>query len=139
MSYRILVVDDFADAANVIATLFRALGHECRTAMTGTEALQVLDEFVPDIAVIDIGLPDMNGLELASVIRERGRGRRPMIAALSGYGSPDHRVQALAAGCDHHVLKPIDGAIVKRLLVLADRHFHPATERPAADHSSRSR
>ncbi|MDQ3367302.1 MAG: response regulator [Myxococcota bacterium] len=120
MKYRVMVVDDYPDAAAAVATLLRLLGHEVREATSGRAAVELATSFDPQVGLIDIGLPDLSGLEVARSIRAHF-GQRPLfLAAISGWGQPEDRVRAIAAGFDHHVLKPIDGAIIKRILQLAE-------------------
>ena len=112
---RILVVDDNADAANSLAALLRAMGHEVFVAHEGRSALGDLSRIRPDIALLDIAMPDMSGYDLARQIRSR-MGAAVRIVALSGFGLPEDRARALEAGFDHHLLKPADPAFLKSLL-----------------------
>ncbi len=102
----VLVVDDNEDAAELLSELLATAGHEVRCAHDGFEALAVLEEYAPDIAVLDIGLPGMDGYELATRIRERFGERAPVLVALTGYGQPNDRVQSEQAGFRHHLVKP---------------------------------
>jgi PAS domain S-box-containing protein len=111
---RILVVDDNDDARTLLADLLVALGHEVRAASDGPEALAVLEDLRPEVAILDIGLPGMDGFELASRIRE-ARGGELQLIALSGYGQPKDRARAEQAGFDAHLVKPVD---MNRLLEL---------------------
>ncbi|HWP19646.1 MAG TPA: MEDS domain-containing protein [Burkholderiaceae bacterium] len=105
---RILVVDDNADAADILAENFRLLGHHVATSYTGREALDVLPKFQPEIAVLDIGLPDLDGYELARRIR---RMCGPIVlVALTGWGQEKDRQLARDAGFDVHRTKPVDVA-----------------------------
>jgi CheY-like chemotaxis protein len=115
-SHRVLVVDDYPEAADVVCTLVRLLGHECRSALTGAEALEIARAFQPEIALVDLGLPDISGFELAGRLRELAEGRPLYLAAVSGWAEPQDRARALAAGFDRHLLKPIDGATARRLI-----------------------
>jgi PAS domain S-box-containing protein len=105
---RILVVDDNVDAAETLADLLRALGHEVAIAYDGPQALIALESFDADVAVLDIGLPVMDGYELAGRIRGAAPGRRPRLVALTGYGLPDDVTRGRAAGFDEHLIKPVD-------------------------------
>lgn len=120
MKFRVLVVDDYPDVANVVCTLMKLLGHECRAAMNGAAAIDIVKTWDIDIALVDIGLPDISGLELARIFRDITGARPIYLAAISGWGEPSDRVQALAAGFDHHVLKPIDAGIARRIVQLAE-------------------
>jgi two-component system CheB/CheR fusion protein len=105
---RVLVVDDNVEAAELISGALRALGHEVAVAHDGAEALKLADRFRPEVAVLDIGLPVMDGYELARRLREQpdfGTGR---LIALTGYGQPGDRARSLDAGFDVHMIKPVD-------------------------------
>jgi CheY-like chemotaxis protein len=120
-AHRVLVVDDHPDAAQALAMLVRLLGYECVTAVTGGEALAQARVSDFDIGIIDIGLPDVSGHEVARELRRLPTGRAMYLAAVSGFGQPEDRTHALQAGFDHHVLKPLDVAIVRRIVMLAER------------------
>ncbi len=105
-AFRILVVDDLPDCVASIQLLLGVLGHVCRSAGSGAEALVVAAAFEPEIVLLDIGLPDLSGYEVARALRAR-QGDRPLyLAAVTGWGMATDQVRALAAGFDHHVLKP---------------------------------
>ena len=106
-SGRILVVDDNADAAQTLAELLQVIGYEARTAPDATVALQVLEEFQPQLALLDIGLPQVDGYELAGLIRQRPAGKDVRLVALTGYGQESDRARALAAQFDEHLVKPV--------------------------------
>jgi CheY-like chemotaxis protein len=119
--HRVLVVDDHPDAAQALAMLVRLLGHECMTALTGGDAIAQARAGNFDLAIIDIGLPDVSGHEVARELRRMPTGRAMFLAAASGFGQPEDRLLALQAGFDYHVLKPLDVAVVRRIVTLADR------------------
>jgi CheY-like chemotaxis protein len=121
--FRVLVVDDYPDAANVLCTLLGLLGHQCRSATRGREAIAVAETFEPEIALVDIGLPDLSGHDVARKLREQAGARPLFLAAISGWGASSDRVQALAAGFDHHVQKPVDATIAKRIVELASNRL----------------
>jgi signal transduction histidine kinase len=102
---RILVVDDNEDGAQMLAQLLEARGHEIKVAFDGEAALEVLQAFAPTLALVDIGLPGMDGHELARHMRERGVAAR--LIAVTGYGRESDRERALAAGFDDHLVKPV--------------------------------
>ncbi len=102
---RVLVVDDNEDAANMLGELLEDAGHEVRAAYTGTEALRAAETFRPDIVLLDIGLPDMDGYEVARRLRT-GRARGAKIAALTGWAQPRDVNRSEAAGIDVHLVKP---------------------------------
>ena len=112
---RVLVVDDNVDAANSLAALLRAMGHEVFVAHEGRAALEDLSRIRPDMALLDIAMPDMSGYDLAREIRHR-MGPAIRIVALSGFGLPEDRARALEAGFDQHMIKPADLAFLKSLL-----------------------
>jgi CheY-like chemotaxis protein len=112
---RILVVDDNVDAATSLALLLRGMGHEVFVAHEGRAALADLSRIRPDIALLDIAMPDMSGYELARQIRSRS-GPAMRIVALTGFGLPEDRARALEAGFDQHMVKPPDPAFLKSLL-----------------------
>lgn len=113
---RVLVVDDYPDSAASSAMLLSLFGCDCRTAQTGQEALDIAAAFDPELALLDIGLPDISGYDVARVLRQR-QGDRPLfLAAVTGWGQSQDRVRAMAAGFDLHVLKPTDAATIKRIL-----------------------
>ena len=103
---RILVVDDNADAAESIAVLMGIEGHEVKTVTDAMQALTCLDVFAPQVAIIDIGLPGMNGYELAAGIRASRTLRKPLLIALTGYGQAEDFDRSRDAGFDHHFVKP---------------------------------
>jgi len=105
---RVLVVDDYPDSAEAASLLLTLHGHECRTATTGQEALEKAAEFDPDVVILDIGLPDITGYEVARTLRARAGTRSLYLAAVTGWGQPEDRAKAFAAGFDHHVTKPAD-------------------------------
>lgn len=112
---RILVVDDNADAAETLALLLRARGHEVRVAYDGTSALELCREFDPQAALLDIGLPQIDGYELARRLRNEHE-RRLLLIALTGYGRDDDRRLSQDAGFDYHLVKPVDFPTVEALL-----------------------
>ncbi|MBC8087531.1 MAG: PAS domain S-box protein [Phycisphaerae bacterium] len=117
----ILVVDDNIDAAESLASVLQLMGHNARTAFTGTNGLRELAASVPDFVFLDIGLPDVSGYEIAASIRGDERLDRTIIVALTGWGSNDHRRRSVEAGFDYHLTKPADVAIIRRILTRAVR------------------
>jgi len=116
---RVLVVDDYPDAAETACLLIGMLGHDCRAANSGNEALEEAARFDPEIVILDIGLPDMTGYEVARLLRERANGKPLHLAAVTGWGQPADRVRAYAAGFDQHILKPADAEKLKSILTAA--------------------
>ncbi len=113
---RVLVADDNYDSATSLSILLNDAGYEIRTAGDGAQALQTAAEFRPDIALLDIGMPMLNGYEIARRIRDQPWGRDVLLIAVTGWGGPEHRQQTSAAGFDHHLIKPVDPAALTQLL-----------------------
>ncbi|HEX7637660.1 MAG TPA: response regulator [Burkholderiaceae bacterium] len=114
-SLRVLLVDDNVDALESMEILLQAFGHQVAIAPHPDQALQLVDGFRPDAAVIDIGLPGMDGYQLAAEIRRRHPDRALRLIAFTGYGGPEDVAKAHAAGFDAHVVKPVD---IDRLLAV---------------------
>lgn len=113
---RVLVVDDNVDAADSLATLLRLSGHEVRVAHDGAAALAVVRDYRPDIAFLDIGMPGMDGYEVARRLRAQPGLERALLVALTGWGSPEDRRRTTDAGFDHHLVKPVEPAVLESLL-----------------------
>jgi CheY-like chemotaxis protein/anti-sigma regulatory factor (Ser/Thr protein kinase) len=114
---RILVVDDNEDAADLLTAALMFQGHHARVAHDGPGALRICgDDFTPQVVLIDIGLPVMDGYELAERLREVPGGERLRLIALTGYGQASDRQRARAAGFDAHLVKPIDLDTLNRAL-----------------------
>ena len=114
-SRRVLVVDDNIDAVRMLAELLAAHGHEVRAAFDGPQALALLGKFDPEVAILDIGLPVMDGYELAREMRAV-LGQRVTLIAVTGYGQEHDRKRAVEAGFSHHFVKPVDGpALLERV------------------------
>ncbi len=105
---RILVADDNQDAANTLAMLLRLAGHEVRTAHGGQAALTLAKEFQPEFALLDIGMPDLDGYEVAKQLRLTDGGKNVRLIALTGWGQEDDKRRAREAGFDDHLTKPVD-------------------------------
>jgi CheY-like chemotaxis protein len=114
---RILVVDDNVDAAESLALLLRLNGHEVRTAHDGPAALEADATFQPDVVLLDIGLPGMDGYGVARRLREQPRDKRLTIIAATGYGRDEDRFRSKEAGFDHHLVKPVDPSLLEEYLV----------------------
>jgi CheY-like chemotaxis protein/two-component sensor histidine kinase len=115
-SLRILVVDDNRDAADSLAMLLRTTGNDIRTAYDGLEAVQVASEFRPDVVLLDIGLPKIDGHEVAQRIRKEPWGRQMCLIAVTGWSDETDRARSRAAGFDHHLVKPLDTGHLAQLL-----------------------
>ncbi len=119
-SRTVLIVDDNEDGLDMLRTLLDLEGHVVVTAGCGEDALKLVNDMTPDIAFIDIGLPGMDGYEVARQLR-RVRGNRPRLVALTGHGRAEDRLRALEAGFDVHVVKPVELEQLLRLLQMLDR------------------
>jgi CheY-like chemotaxis protein len=106
-AHRILIVDDNRDAADAMAMLLQLDGHDVQTAYSAEAALECLVGFIPSVALLDIGLPAMNGYELARTIRGMAI-PQPTLIALSGYGQKEDKARATEAGFDAHLTKPVE-------------------------------
>jgi CheY-like chemotaxis protein len=113
---RVLVVDDNADAATMLAMLLETLGNEASTAPDGASALAAAQSRLPDLVMLDIGMPGMNGYEACERIRAQPWGRGMTLIALSGWGQQEHKARARAAGFDHYLVKPVDYEALRGLL-----------------------
>ncbi|QJE95468.1 PAS domain-containing hybrid sensor histidine kinase/response regulator [Luteolibacter luteus] len=116
-SLRMLIVDDNRDAAETMAMLQGMLGHETRVAHAGPDALVLAGEFIPEVVILDIGLPGMDGFEVARKLREMPSMKDAFLIALTGYGSGNDRQLAKEAGFDEHLTKPADLNLLKRWLL----------------------
>jgi CheY-like chemotaxis protein len=121
---RILIVDDNHDSADMLATLLKFSGHETYTTHDGLAAVQAATRLDPDVILLDIGLPVLNGYEAARRIREQqSQKRRPLLVALTGWGQDEDRLRSEEAGFDAHMVKPVDDVVLGRLLAeLGARH-----------------
>jgi signal transduction histidine kinase/ActR/RegA family two-component response regulator len=113
---RILVADDNRDAADTLSAILELDGHEVRTAYDGVEALQIAEQFAPQVALLDIGMPNLNGYQTARRIRQQSWGSSMLLVALTGWGQEQDRRQATAAGFDVHLVKPGDPQIIGALI-----------------------
>lgn len=114
--HRILVVDDNEDIAMLSARVLSKLGHEVRVARDGASALEAISEFTPDVALLDIGLPGMDGYELATHLQQRLGEHAVRLIAISGYGQPADRQRSLDAGFAMHLVKPVSVAALRDAL-----------------------
>ncbi|MBA2723971.1 MAG: response regulator [Methylibium sp.] len=119
---RILIADDNVDAADTLAMLLETSRYETRTAYNGEQAVELAQSFHPDLAILDINMPVMDGYEACRRLK-RMSGPTPILVALTGRGQPADKALARAAGFDIHLLKPTDGGELCRLVdrALADR------------------
>jgi CheY-like chemotaxis protein len=113
---RLLVVDDNRDAAESMTMLLQLWGHEVACAHDGLSALKVAASFDPDTVFLDIGLPGMDGYEVALHLRELPRGAHLKLIAITGYGQDTDRRRSRDAGIDHHLVKPVAPETLRELL-----------------------
>ncbi len=113
---RILVADDNRDGAETMSLLLSLAGHEVHVAHTGTEAFELANRVRPDVGVLDIGMPDLNGYEVAQRIRHEAWGENITLIAVTGWGQTDDKRRALAAGFNNHLTKPVDPDQLEGLL-----------------------
>jgi CheY-like chemotaxis protein len=115
-SRRVLIADDNHDAAASLAMLLELAGHEVRVAHCGRDALVLAPAFRPEVAVLDIGMPDLSGYEVARALRAAPSTGPLLLIALTGWGQSEDRRRAVEAGFDHHLTKPIDPDRLERLI-----------------------
>lgn len=113
---RILVVDDNRDGADSLGQVLRVQGHDVQVRYDGRSALAALDAHPADVTLLDIGLPDMSGYEVAAAMLARESGRPPVCIAITGWGAVEDRAKAQAAGFSHHLTKPVDPRVLMALL-----------------------
>jgi CheY-like chemotaxis protein len=119
---RILVVDDNADSAESLAMLLKISGNETQVAHDGLEAVEAAERFRPDVVLLDIGLPQLNGYDAARRIREQPWGKTMALIALTGWGQEEDRRRSKDAGFDAHLVKPVDyGALMEVLALPSER------------------
>jgi DNA-binding response OmpR family regulator len=109
-------VDDYIDAARTLAMTLKIMGHTPRMAHDGLEALKVAEEFLPDVVVLDIGLPKLDGYEVCRHIRLQSWGKRMVLIALTGWAQDEDKINSKDAGFNFHMVKPIDSANLGKLL-----------------------
>lgn len=114
---RILVVDDNRDAADSLGMMLRYAGADVRVVYDGEGALDAMPECLPDVVLLDIGMPRLNGCDLARRIREDPVHGAVMLVALTGWGQAADRLRSHEAGIDHHLVKPVDFDVLEELLL----------------------
>lgn len=115
--FRLLVVDDNRDAADSLAMMLRFVGHDIRTAYDGLEGVQKAATFRPDVVLMDIGMPKLNGYEAASEIRRQPWGQHMALVAVTGWGQEEDKKRASEAGFDFHMVKPVEYSVLEKFLV----------------------
>ncbi len=113
---RILVADDNADSATSLGLMLKFMGNETRTANDGLEAVETAEQFRPDVILLDIGMPKLNGYEACRRIREQSWGAKTIIIALTGWGQDEDKRRSQEAGFDHHLVKPVDVSALEKLI-----------------------
>jgi PAS domain S-box-containing protein len=124
---RVLVVDDNKDAADMLAMMLQMFGHKVQTAYDGQTALETAAEYQPDFVLLDIGLPDMNGYEVARRLRQQPGTKDVLLIAMTGYGQDSDRQQSQEAGFDHHLVKPVEPQKLQDLLETLAKKPRPET------------
>ena len=115
--HRVLIVDDNTDAAETLRLLMQSLGGgEVRTASNGPDALEAGAKLHPDLVLLDLGMPGMDGYELARRMRAESWGKRALLVALTGWGQDQHRRRSHEAGFDRHMIKPADAEALRAVL-----------------------
>jgi CheY-like chemotaxis protein len=114
--FRILVVDDNHDSALSLAMMLSIMGHETRTAHDGESAVVTAESFLPEVVLLDIGLPKLNGYEVAQRIRESEWGQSMFLIAVTGWGQEEDRQRSSEVGLNVHMVKPVEPAALERLL-----------------------
>lgn len=113
---RILIADDNADTADSLATILENMGYEVRAAYNGASAVETAEHFRPEVLLLDIGMPGLNGYETAHYIREEPWGKDAVVVAVTGWGGEADKRQAREAGFDHHLTKPVDPEVIRDLI-----------------------
>ena len=116
MRARILIADDNRDAADTMGMLLELGGHEVIIAHSGNQALQLGREHRPDVVILDIGMPDLNGYDVARTARNEDWGKSAYLIALTGWGQAEDKERARLAGFDRHLTKPVDPDLVEEIL-----------------------
>jgi CheY-like chemotaxis protein len=113
---RVLVVDDLRDSADSLAKVLEAMGHQVRVAYDGRQAVMVAEQFRPDVALIDLGMPDVDGYEVCRRIRAQAWGAKILLIAQTGWGQEFDRRRTQAAGFDQHLVKPLSWDAMDEIL-----------------------
>jgi CheY-like chemotaxis protein len=120
-----LVVDDNVDAAHSLERLLRTDGHQVCVVYSGSAAVDAAASYRPDVVLLDIGLPDIDGYEVARHVRSDARGKVMVLIAVTGWGQPKDRQRATEAGFDHHLTKPVEYAALTDLLLQLEKEDRP--------------
>jgi len=114
--HRLLIVDDNRDAAESMAMLLQIWGHEVLCAYDGPSALEISARYRPQVVILDIGLPGMDGYQVASRLRDTPAASNAVLIAITGYGREEDRLRSRLAGFDHHLVKPVGPDALQKLL-----------------------
>ncbi|MCW1912005.1 response regulator [Luteolibacter sp. GHJ8] len=125
---KVLVVDDGRNAADILAMFFEMEGHQVRVAYDGLAAIEQAASFAPQLILMDIGMPELDGLEAARRIRSEEAGQQIVMVALSGYDQNSHRLESARAGFDDHLAKPVEPNVLRALV---ERYRHRFETAPA--------
>ena len=112
----VLIIDDDADNRNMLETLLQLEGHAVETASSGRQGIERMLAHPPEVALVDIGLPDLNGYQVAQQVRAAPEGSKIFLVACTGYGQSEDRAHALEAGFNAHLVKPVDPEQIWSLL-----------------------
>jgi DNA-binding response OmpR family regulator len=119
--HRVLLVDDNVDSTEPLSMLLQAKGHDTRVANEGETAIRIAAEFLPNLVLLDLGLPQMDGYEVARRLREQPNGKTVILVALTGWTGRDVRAKAADAGFDYHLVKPVNWEELERIVDSVER------------------
>jgi CheY-like chemotaxis protein len=122
---RVLIVDDNVDAAESLARVLALSGHDVRTVYDGESGIEVVEVFSPDLVLLDLGMPRIDGYETARRIRRTPNGKQVLLVALTGWGQEQNRKQSRDAGFDQHLVKPADPQMLLQLLASIGERERP--------------
>lgn len=125
---RVLVVEDHEDTAASLAVLLRLYGHIVEVAPDGWSAWRAVQAGSPDVVLLDLGLPELDGWRLAKRIREQRKAKRPFLIAVTGYGRPIDQDRSQEAGIDLHLIKPVDPITLEQILRRFQTVIAPSVE-----------
>ncbi len=116
------MVNDNRDAEDSLGMLLRLYGHQVEVFHSGKAALEAIPRFRAEVVLLDIGLPDLDGYQVARRLRQQPEGAKVTLVAVTGYGQEEHRRRTTSAGFDHHLVKPVDYAALEEILQRPARH-----------------
>jgi CheY-like chemotaxis protein len=115
---RVLIVEDHGDSARSLQLYLKLAGYDVRVAASGRAGLAAARDWLPDVVLCDLGLPELNGFEVARALRDDPETAHIRLISVSGYGRPEDRRRSADAGFELHLTKPVDPALIKRLLAI---------------------